>query len=772
MDIEIPGYKLLRTLGKGGMATVYLAQQQIFEREIALKVMSEALAEDPCFGQRFFREAKIVSQLMHPNIVTVHDAGVHQGLYFLSMEYIDGQDLKYLRKKLNLPQKIQVIRDIAKALEYAGSKGFVHRDIKPENIMFRSADGSAVLTDFGIARAIETDLSVTQTGVAIGTPHYMSPEQAKGKPVDNRSDLYSLGVVFYLLLSGRVPYDGESAVTIGIKHITEPLPVLPPEMDGLQDILDQLLAKSPSNRFQNGGELLAELDAIDLDLLSDTPYEEGGGEFVFNEHDTAERELDHALAETEAFTLVFDSSEGSPKGTASFWSASVAIFFVIAVITTFIYVSRPVSLEPWIQVVEEQVFSSYQKASIFAKTNSDSIKAMLAERQANKAANGEVDGTNDSNKGVDVDIDAIIPAPERAVFDSEVEGGVQASGGVDSEPLQPAEATEVVGEEAVEISPEPVLSDEELAEIRLAELRAKIVSLRDPAAQDLGTYHRWLNAHYVLLTEFPQDSQTIIALVDAKDKEISRLMKSARRGESSKIESGLVTLKQNFIDMTAGEFTVYERQLRRELDISALRALGQQQFEHGELINPSGRNALQSFRNLKRLEPQNSLAIRRLTEISEILTERAQKSIDASKWQEARSVVVKALEADATNQQAHAMESRVREYLSQLRELDSAMVLAVRYREAGALYAPEVDNAYENYRRVLALSPSNQDAEKAIVELVDELSTEVWSLVSASKFSEAKTLLVRPRQLQPDSTRIKALSQAVEQVISDQQLDP
>ena len=262
MSLSIPGYKIIRTLGKGGMATVYLAVQEIFEREVALKVMARGLSDDPAFGQRFFREARIVSKLVHPNIVTVYDVGVHQGLYYLSMEYIDGQDLKMARNRLDNNQKIQVVQDIARALEFAGQKGYVHRDIKPENIMLFAADNRAVLMDFGIARAGDTDISVTQAGTAIGTPHYMSPEQAKGQSVDVRSDLYSLGIVFYLLLTGRVPYDGDSAVAIGIKHITQPLPILPAELAAVQPILNSLLAKKPQDRYHSPSQLVAALEAL------------------------------------------------------------------------------------------------------------------------------------------------------------------------------------------------------------------------------------------------------------------------------------------------------------------------------------------------------------------------------------------------------------------------------------------------------------------------------------------------------------------------------
>jgi Serine/threonine protein kinase len=264
MTVEIPGYRIVRVLGKGGMATVYLAVQQIFERQVALKVMSTALAEDPSFGQRFLREARIVSQLVHPNIITVYDVGVHDNAYYLSMEYVAGPDLKQAREKLSLPQKIQIILDIARALDFAGRKGYVHRDIKPENILLRSDSFSAVLMDFGIARAAETDLSVTQTGMALGTPHYMSPEQAKGQPVDHRSDLYSLGVVFYYLLTGSVPYHADSAVAIGIKHLTEPVPTLPAYLRGLQRFIDSLMAKLPEDRYQSAAELIAELQLVDV----------------------------------------------------------------------------------------------------------------------------------------------------------------------------------------------------------------------------------------------------------------------------------------------------------------------------------------------------------------------------------------------------------------------------------------------------------------------------------------------------------------------------
>lgn len=268
MAANIPGYKIVRTLGKGGMATVYLAVQEIFEREVALKVMSRALTDDPTFGKRFMREAQIVSKLIHPNIVTVYDVGLSEGAYYLSMEFIDGADLKHMRKELSFADKINVIKAIASALDVSGAKGYVHRDIKPENIMIERATKRAVLMDFGIARASEADISVTQAGTAIGTPHYMSPEQAKGLDVDPRADLYSLGVVLFYLAAGYVPFDGDSAVAIGIRHITEPVPELPPHLRELQWFMDKAMAKDPDMRFQSGQEFIAALEGLDLEHIA------------------------------------------------------------------------------------------------------------------------------------------------------------------------------------------------------------------------------------------------------------------------------------------------------------------------------------------------------------------------------------------------------------------------------------------------------------------------------------------------------------------------
>jgi predicted Ser/Thr protein kinase len=260
--MEIPGYKVVRELGRGGMATVYLAEQEKFERQVALKVMSASLNTDPSFKERFIREAKLVAKLSHPNIVAVYDVGEHDGHVYMAMEYHTGGDLKdKIRSGLSPMETVRVTCEVARALEFAHAKGVIHRDIKPDNILFRS-DGSAVLTDFGIAKQGDAKTQFTQMGMVAGTPKYMSPEQARGLPLDAESDLYSLGIVFYEGLLGDVPFKAEDSIALAIKHLKDPPPPLPAQFKKFQPFMDRLLAKDPAKRYHRGGEVASALEQI------------------------------------------------------------------------------------------------------------------------------------------------------------------------------------------------------------------------------------------------------------------------------------------------------------------------------------------------------------------------------------------------------------------------------------------------------------------------------------------------------------------------------
>lgn len=257
--VSIPGYEILHELGRGGMSTVYLAVQESLQRNLALKVMSSTLSVDPSFKDRFMREGRTLGQLTHPNIVTVYDIGISASRYFIAMEYVGGGTLgERIEKGLPLHESLRIVRDIGRALNYAHRRGFVHRDVKPSNILFRE-DDTPVLADFGIARSVDSNTHLTKTGISVGTPNYMSPEQVTGQSIDGRSDLYSLGIVLYEMLTGAPPFHGESAIATSLKHITEPLPKLPERLSFLQPVMERVLAKTPGDRFADLQEFIEAL---------------------------------------------------------------------------------------------------------------------------------------------------------------------------------------------------------------------------------------------------------------------------------------------------------------------------------------------------------------------------------------------------------------------------------------------------------------------------------------------------------------------------------
>lgn len=263
VDIDIPGYTILRPIGEGGMASVFLAVQKSLEREVALKVMSPVLAANAEFASRFLIEGKITAKLQHPNLVTVYDIGTHNGVYYLAAEYIPGGTLKerVTEGGLNVAETLDVISDIAQGLDFAHQKGFVHRDVKPGNVLYRN-DGRVVLADFGIAKAMDGSNSSTVAGASIGTPDYMSPEQARGEPVDGRSDLYSLGTMFYEILVGHPPYQASDPFTVALMHVTHPIPVLPEPYEWLQPLIQGLMAKNPAERYNTGASFVEAMQKL------------------------------------------------------------------------------------------------------------------------------------------------------------------------------------------------------------------------------------------------------------------------------------------------------------------------------------------------------------------------------------------------------------------------------------------------------------------------------------------------------------------------------
>jgi len=272
MSIE-PGmslgrYTILGIVGRGGMASVYKAHHAALDRTVALKVMRASLTEDPEFVERFRREARAIARLEHPNIVQVFDFDEIDGRSVLAMQYLEGGTLKDLivgrDAPMSMQESAQVVRGIADALDHAHGSDIIHRDVKPSNVMLTKG-GRVVVTDFGIAKIVgSSSTQYTATGVGVGTPDYMSPEQGQGVPLDRRSDIYALGAVAYELLTGKVPFSAETPMAVMIKHIRDPLP--PPSAfnpaitPAVESVIARAMAKLPADRYATAGEFATALE--------------------------------------------------------------------------------------------------------------------------------------------------------------------------------------------------------------------------------------------------------------------------------------------------------------------------------------------------------------------------------------------------------------------------------------------------------------------------------------------------------------------------------
>lgn len=280
-------YEIIRSIGEGGMANVYLGYDTILDRNVAIKVLRGDLSNDEKFVRRFQREALSASSLAHPNIVEMYDVGEDNGLYYIVMEYIEGKTLKQLLKKrgtLTLSEAIDIMLQLTDGMAHAHDSYIIHRDLKPQNIMIKD-DGQIKITDFGIAMALNST-QLTQTNSVMGSVHYLPPEQASGKGCTIKSDIYSMGIIFYELLSGSLPFRGDNAVEIALKHMRDPLPSLreenPAIPQSIENIIRKATAKNPKNRYDDARSMHEDLlTALDDDRMDEPVYQ-----YKYPEHET------------------------------------------------------------------------------------------------------------------------------------------------------------------------------------------------------------------------------------------------------------------------------------------------------------------------------------------------------------------------------------------------------------------------------------------------------------------------------------------------------
>jgi serine/threonine-protein kinase len=330
---QLDDYRLLRRLGRGAMAEVYLAEQLSLRRQVAVKVLRNSLAGDATYVQRFHNEAQAAASMVHANIVQIYNVGCAEGVHYIAQEYVAGQNLRELLARhgaLDVKQAVTILRQVALALAKAAERGIVHRDIKPENIML-AATGEVKVADFGLARLAggSDQAHLTQVGITMGTPLYMSPEQVEGRPLDVRSDLYALGVTTFHMLTGEPPFRGETALSVAVQHLKsaperleQRRPDLPPS---LCRIVHKLLAKRPDDRYASPRELLRDLRQVEVPGLDDEHWEDAlSGEGLGTLGGAAGSRAQEQLAEVMRTTAV--RTVDRRRGRRLWWGALIAAF--------------------------------------------------------------------------------------------------------------------------------------------------------------------------------------------------------------------------------------------------------------------------------------------------------------------------------------------------------------------------------------------------------------------------------------------------------------
>lgn len=724
------------------MATVYLALQESVDREVALKVMSPALMVDPNFGERFLREARIAAKLHHRHVVGVHDVGKHNDIHYIAMEYLPGGSLRIEDKKpLEATFVLRIVREIATALGYAHSKGFVHRDVKPDNILLAD-DGSAALTDFGIARASDSATRMTRTGSVIGTPYYMSPEQARGRPLDGRADLYSLGVVLYEMLTGGVPYLADDPLAIGIMHITEPVPRLPAPLQPLQGLLDRMMAKLPEERFQSGEEIAEIIREIELDIAE--------GQFpqiavpsdnyrrkVLAEHSRTQRlqgavatpAPDSRAARSEPSLGRMDevmASDRRPRtpqtrsvpdrGGRPLWPLLLVVGLIgIGIILILFREPLGALLSPGdvaenlakaeaavraqkLYEGEDNALSLYQRVVAVDPDNSS------AKEGIRNVATVMLRNANDRISAGD-----FVVARKLLNQAKELLGG-----GVEIEQLEShLNEKETAAQNIEELM---VRAQAALVEKRLIGIDGALDLFNRISEADAAN----LDAVKGLKESLNAVAAEVQNAIDQKDMvKANQLVDEI--GRFSPNYASLPDMKRQIASITSDALASLESDLRLAEQLIAERAFYQ----------PANNNALSLLRSVLERDPGNLRAKNNIARIANELVKDARVFLDKGDMDGARSLLKKAEELGATGAELKKLKNDLRESaerieiqaktkvltISEMQEIDRLLADAERLTNTGNLIEPVAENANDKLRRVLAIDRSNAKAKAALAAL-------------------------------------------------------
>lgn len=776
--IQIPGFELLRPLGSGGMSTVYLAVQRSLDRKVAIKIMrrvaGDASADATQAEKRFLLEGRMMAKLPHRNIVAVYDIVSNDQMSYISMEYLGGGTLSdKMKSGLSLGEAVAVVVQIGSALDFAHSHGVVHRDLKPANIMFRDS-GTPVLTDFGIARYQDgTATRLTQTGMLVGTPTYMSPEQVNGDAVDGRADLYSLGVLFYELLAGVPPFRGDTPIAVLMAHLTQQPPPLPDEFRSFQDVMDRMLAKNRDERFPNMKEFIHELKLrltqsntllmrlqIDPNLTSSeqlralgfsasSPTGEGPRDSLLGRIPATQRTGPQSLR-TSAVTPGKTPAPAARKAPPWTWiTAAVGVVLIAVgawmslrghgglskdeqqVVNLMIeHAEQLVNTGNLITPPDENAFAYVQKVlqrdveNPRAQALIERIGTTLAEQAKQAMAAGKLD------EAADLDNQALLVHPDDAAL--------RALAGDIAKARKSAQ------------------SKEQIAKL-LARAEAARVANR-PFGED-GAYTLLVQAR-ALSADDAEVKKRIEAVV-AQQLDVPRQTLAA--GKASDAADELKKLQPYLgseLAFTAlrEEADTAQKKQQAEKEVSTLLARGNDQLRANHVDEPGGDNAYETLGELGKVAPGDTRVAEFAATIAKTLLADARKLDAGGKGPQALERVGLALRVAPTLADAQALKNQIEQRLgAKAAQLAQTLNAARQAIAEQRFVSPAPDDAYAALGNALQLDPDNADAKQLLAALpkriLDAATTRAQSNAGA-----ANAMVEAARKVFPQDGTLAALA--------------
>ena len=781
----IPGYQMLRVLGKGGMAEVYLAHQDSVDREVALKLMSRRLLDDPRFAERFLREARIAAKLQHRHVVSIFDVGVSGEQPYIAMEYLSGGPVMPTDDQpLESDQALRVVFEMALALDYAHSKGYIHRDVKPDNILLRD-DGSCVLSDFGIARTVDSVTMMTNAGSIVGTPYYMSPEQLRGKEVDGRADLYSLGVVFYQMLTGKVPYTASDSLAIGIMHMTAPMPRLPRNHAHLQPLLDRMLAKEANDRVQTGRELATLVRQAQLD--ENASSQRG----IKTEQQSAVPVA--VLPTTRKVTVVSARIEPQFDSAPSFNSAPTGEQgFNVAM-----PMPQPPARERVEPIARERIEPplNVRNTSAVGGRVEPTLGRPKPELRAEPAF-GQIDPAMDQaawrrpalqrkpSRGAWPWIIAVLALGAGGAYFKRDEirtliAGKQVSDAVET----PEQMTQAQSAEAT-----PIPTPPDKAATPSIEQQLQLALSAERAREWLGT--RGALARYAAVLRLDPNNAQAQSGVAASEAAAAELLRVAIASQ----DSGAIDRIQREWESAQPESQARQVLMRKwravqtdgdqqRATISELLNQAKTALAAGQLTSPPGQSAADLFKAVLALDPNNAAARDGLQTIVSALISQAEKAITADSFDMAERLIQQASDRGANPSTLRAVKAKLEAKIAAgritpppqvvldnadnndprraqlLSDIDSAIT-------QNALLDPPGANAFDLLRQVQRLGPG-RDIALRVERLSTALKVQLAQSVENSDFENAANILSSLRSLGPDKALDSLRAQLLESVVSD-----